>query len=179
MAQLAMCGLAHFAIIHMQRLLAWWTYRGDVAQKRKEEHGLEALVSTELKKTLEQTKADVVFNCIIPAVHYDVTLTALKHGCHVLSEKPMAESMSEAKTMMEAARAAGKLFVVMQIRVDVPVYPDVSERLEGHAAVIYDFLTAIETGTTPKTVCSDNIKSLAMVYGALESAEKGDQVAVF
>ncbi len=41
---------------------------------------------------------------------------ALSAGCHVLSEKPMAESMSQARDLVERARAAGKLHAVVQNR---------------------------------------------------------------
>jgi predicted dehydrogenase len=304
----------------------------ETAQKRKEEHKLSALVSSDLDATLKKTKPDIVFNCTIPAAHYEVTTTALKRKCHVLSEKPMAESVTEAKKMIKAADKAGRLFVVMQnwrytrnirrlkkfldtnpigdlttlnadfyvgahfsgfreemnhvllkdmaihtfdaarflssqnpknvfcyewnpagswynhdasamamfemtgnvkfnyrgswcseghrtpwesewrilgtkgsIRwngstemtceiagadsddaayfreqenVEVPTYSDVEERLEGHAAVIADFLNALKTNTEPETICTDNIKSLAMVYGAIESAEKGKKITI-
>ncbi len=304
----------------------------ETARKRKEEHHLSALVSSDLEATLKKTKPDIVFNCTIPAAHYKVTTTALKHKCHVLSEKPMAESVTEAKKMIKAAQKAGKLFVTMQnwrytrnirrlkkfldtgtignittmnadfyvgahfggfreemkhvllkdmaihtfdaarflsaqnpesvfcyewnpagswynhdasatamfemtgnvkfnyrgswcseghrtpwesewrilgtkgsirwngstditceivgedsedavffreqIKIDVPIYSDVDARLEGHAAVIDDFLNALKTATQPETVCTDNIKSLAMVYGAIESAEKNKKIVI-
>jgi predicted dehydrogenase len=41
---------------------------------------------------------------------------------------------------------------------------------EGHAGVMADFVRALQTGSTPETVCTDNIKSLMMVFGAVESA---------
>ena len=37
---------------------------------------------------------------------------------------------------------------------------------------------AIETGTQPETRGDDNIKSVAMVFGAIESAETGRRVAI-
>ena len=48
----------------------------------------------------------------------------------------------------------------------------------GHAGVICEFVQAVQTGTIPETVASDNIKSLAMVFGAIESAELGQPVAI-
>ncbi|TIU28627.1 MAG: gfo/Idh/MocA family oxidoreductase, partial [Mesorhizobium sp.] len=44
--------------------------------------------------------------------------------------------------------------------------------------IIQDFMRAIETGTEPETRGTDNIKSLAMVFGAIESAETGRRVAI-
>ena len=53
-----------------------------------------------------------------------------------------------------------------------------SGKESGHASIIAEMVECIQTGRTPETVCSDNIKSLAMVLAAVESAEKGRQVEV-
>jgi hypothetical protein len=34
----------------------------------------------------------------------------------------------------------------------------------------------VRAGTVPETICTDNIKSLSMVFGAIESAEQGRRV---
>src|SRR5450432_982902 len=49
---------------------------------------------------------------------------------------------------------------------------------EGIAASLRDFLRALDTGQPPMGECHDNIKSLAMVFGALESASKRQRVAI-
>jgi hypothetical protein len=36
----------------------------------------------------------------------------------------------------------------------------------------------VRTGKKPETICTDNIKSLAMVFAAIESAETGKRVKV-
>ncbi len=46
----------------------------------------------------------------------------------------------------------------------------------GHAGVIDEFVRCIRTGAKPETICTDNIKSLAMVFRAIESAETGRRV---
>ena len=46
----------------------------------------------------------------------------------------------------------------------------------GHAGVIAAFVHAVQTGTVPETICTDNIKSLAMVFGAIESATNKKRV---
>jgi len=48
----------------------------------------------------------------------------------------------------------------------------------GHRGVIEDFIQAIRTGQPPETTGSENIKSLAMVAGAIESAETGQLVHI-
>ncbi|MGV3618191.1 MAG: Gfo/Idh/MocA family protein [Fimbriimonas sp.] len=47
--------------------------------------------------------------------------------------------------------------------------------IEGSLA---EFLDALRTGATPNGECHDNIKSLAMVFGAIESAKRGERVAI-
>ncbi len=48
----------------------------------------------------------------------------------------------------------------------------------GIAGSIRDFLNALKTGATPNGECHDNIKSLAMVFAAMESARAGKRVPV-
>lgn len=48
----------------------------------------------------------------------------------------------------------------------------------GISGSIRDFIDALETGRTPMGECHDNIKSLAMVFGAIESARSGSRVAL-
>jgi predicted dehydrogenase len=48
----------------------------------------------------------------------------------------------------------------------------------GHTGLIQDALACIRDGRAPATVCTDNIKSLAMVEAAVESAKQGKKVKV-
>ncbi len=60
---------------------------------------------------------------------------------------------------------------------DVPEPADASET-QGHASVIAEFLDAIAEGRAPETAGSDNIKSLAMVFAAIESAKLRQRVLI-
>ncbi len=60
-------------------------------------------------------------------------------------------------------------------KLEVEVAPMAAER---HAAAMHDFVAAIRAGRQPETNCQDNIKSLAMVLAAVESAKSGKKVAV-
>jgi predicted dehydrogenase len=55
---------------------------------------------------------------------------------------------------------------------------NVSDRIGGHLGVIQDFVAAVQNGTEPETAGADNIKSLAMVFSAIESAEAGRRIAI-
>ena len=81
------------------------------------------VIGTDLRTVLDATQPDIVFDCAIPSAHAPITLTALEHGCHVLSEKPLADSMENARTMVAAAEQAGKLFAVIQNRRYAPQHP--------------------------------------------------------
>jgi len=48
----------------------------------------------------------------------------------------------------------------------------------GIAGSLAEFLEALETGNTPMGECHDNIKSLAMVFGAIESAATARRVEI-
>jgi len=301
----------------------------EAARKRAAEYHLEsAAIDTDLASVLARTSPDAVFNCTIPEAHTSVTLTAFEHGCHVLGEKPMADSMEDARLLVEAAHKAGKLFAVIQNRrfepsvrraraflqsgaigpvttinsdfyigahfggfrdhmehvllldmaihtfdaarflsgsdpvavyckewnpagswydhgasaiatfemsngliytyrgswcaegfpttwesdwrfigqngslkwtsgadvqaqvvaatggfqstyqdVAVPLYDGIDD-VAGHKSLIQEFVTCIQTGTEPETICTDNIKSLSMVFGAIESAETCKRVEI-
>lgn len=57
----------------------------------------------------------------------------------------------------------------MEVASDVP---------SGIAGSLRDFLNALQTGQTPMGECHDNIKSLAMVFAAIESSALGKRIAV-
>ncbi len=62
---------------------------------------------------------------------------------------------------------------------DMPVpLVDVTEKDQGHTSIIREMVECIQTGKTPETICTDNIKSLAMVLAAVESAGSGRPVEV-
>jgi predicted dehydrogenase len=87
------------------------------AQERAAEFGFtEAPTGTDLAAMLAAVQPDCVFDCTVPEAHVGVTLTALAHGCHVLGEKPLADSMPNARRAVAAAEAAGKIYAVIQNR---------------------------------------------------------------
>lgn len=42
--------------------------------------------------------------------HYEPTMLALRHGCHVLGEKPISNDISQAREMVALARAQGRCY---------------------------------------------------------------------
>lgn len=89
----------------------------DAAKARRDEFGLDAAaVYGDLSDALDAQKPDIVFDVTIPEAHTPNAVLALQHGCHVLSEKPMSDSMVNARRALDAARIAGRQYAVMQNR---------------------------------------------------------------
>lgn len=61
------------------------------------------------------------------------------------------------------------------VQIDVP---RVTVEHLGHDGLIREFIDCVRQGTTPQTICTDNIKSLAMVLAAVQSTETGKRVDV-
>ncbi len=91
--------------------------RREVAEETAEKRKLsQEIVFPTLTSALAKTKPDAVIDITVPAAHYAVTLEALKAGCHVLGEKPLAHSMVHARKMCAAATKAKRLYMVTQNR---------------------------------------------------------------
>lgn len=87
------------------------------AEARAAEFGLkDALIGTDLDAVLSQTKPDLLFDVVVPVARAGLVETGLRHGCHVLTEKPMATSLDAAKAMVAQAKAAGRVHAVVQNR---------------------------------------------------------------
>jgi scyllo-inositol 2-dehydrogenase (NADP+) len=58
------------------------------------------------------TEPSAVVVCSSPWSHHDLALAALDHGCHVLTEKPMAMNLEEARSMQGAADRVNRILCV-------------------------------------------------------------------
>ncbi|MRH43350.1 gfo/Idh/MocA family oxidoreductase [Aquibacillus halophilus] len=83
-----------------------------MAEKRK----LDVPTFTSLSTAITESGAEIVFDATIPASHKQVVETALKAGCHVFGEKPMAETMEDAREEVRLVKETGKHYFVMQNR---------------------------------------------------------------
>jgi predicted dehydrogenase len=86
------------------------------ARNMAERHGLTCGVYTDMTTAITETGANLVFDVTIPASHKTVCTTALRLGCHVFGEKPLAAAIEEAREMIRTADETGKSFAVMQNR---------------------------------------------------------------
>ncbi|MCX7847741.1 MAG: Gfo/Idh/MocA family oxidoreductase [bacterium] len=76
-----------------------------------DQHGIPARY-TAFDEMLAREHLDIVAIATPNAFHMPQTVAALKAGCHVLCEKPMAINAQEARLMLDTARAAGKRIMI-------------------------------------------------------------------
>jgi len=112
-------------------------------------------VFDDLDKMLETTRPDIVSICTPPSLHVSHCLIALKEGCHVLCEKPLAETLAQADEIISAAENAKRHVVVnsqfpfMKIHAAAKAHfgrPDFGRLLFLHASQTFRPTPATEAG---------------------------------
>ncbi len=87
------------------------------AARRAVEFGLaDVAIARDLGTLLAETRPDLVFDVVVPQARHDVVAEGLDAGCHVLSEKPMAETLADARDLIARAKATGRIHAVVQNR---------------------------------------------------------------
>lgn len=88
----------------------------DTAAKRCNEFGLasDTPIFSDVATALRETNPDCVFDCTIPAAHTPTALLAFEHGAHVLSEKPMSDTLENARRSLDASIANGRAYAITQ-----------------------------------------------------------------
>jgi predicted dehydrogenase len=97
----------------------------------------------------QETGAQALINVTIPAAHHPVTTAALLAGLPVLCEKPLAETVSSALSLVAAAEVTGQLFMVSQSRrwnPQLSVLRSMTSRLGAIGTVTTDFFRAPRFG---------------------------------
>ncbi len=98
-------------------LVRWVDIRPGAANAAAAELELQGVTGHDsLTEALSIGDFDFVVDVTIPEAHCEVTCEALAAGFPVLGEKPMAASLEEARKMIAASEAAGKLYMVSQSR---------------------------------------------------------------
>jgi predicted dehydrogenase len=69
---------------------------------------------TSLEAALEKVQADAVLTVTPPAVHVEHARLAFARGLHLMTEKPFAADMAQAREMAALARKAGRQLAVSQ-----------------------------------------------------------------
>lgn len=90
------------------------------AQMRGDEYSVPFY--TDMHEMMRTEKPDVVTILSESGLHAQQVIALAQYGAHIMVEKPMALSLSDADEMIEACDVAGvKLFVIKQNRFNVPV----------------------------------------------------------
>ena len=99
------------------RLVGLVDLDADAARRAADEEGHPGVaVATSLDGLATRDEAEALVNVTVPVAHHAVTTTALRAGLPVLSEKPLAETVSEGLSMVAAAEVADRLVMVSQSR---------------------------------------------------------------
>ncbi len=88
----------------------------EFAEAMREKRGMSCGVFTDVAEAIRATGANLVFDITVPSSHYSVSTTAMKLGCNVLSEKPLAETMEQCNQIVRLADETGRSHAVMQNR---------------------------------------------------------------
>ncbi len=106
----------------------------DAAKALQAEFGLDdTMIGTDLDAVLRTVQPDLLFDITFPSARRKCVLAGLAHGCHVLTEKPMAESLADAREMIAAAKAAGRIYAVVQNRRYIEGVRRIRQTIEGGA----------------------------------------------
>jgi predicted dehydrogenase len=156
------------------------------ADALRDEFGLAgAMTDSDLEAMLDAAKPDLLFDVVIPSARRDVVLAGLRHGCHVLTEKPMAASLAEAEQIVAAAKAAGRVHAVVQNRRFVDGVRRIRETIAsgvlGELTALHaDFFVGAHFGGFREQM--DNVLLLDMAIHTLDAARfmaGADPVAVY
>lgn len=100
---------AAWAKVRGARIVAVVDVDADRAGRMAAEVGAEAFA--DCATMLERVRPDAVDVCTPPAMHRPNVEAALAAGAHVICEKPLADTPSNALAMVEAAAASGRLLM--------------------------------------------------------------------
>ncbi len=101
---ISMTYLRNAALFAGVELRACADISADAAALRAREYGIRALSVDQL---LADPEVDLVLNLTVPAVHFDVTMSALSAGRHVFTEKPLATSAADGRILVAEAKRRG------------------------------------------------------------------------
>lgn len=93
---------------------------------------------TDYREAVAQPDVDLVSVCVPTFLHPEITRLAAKHGKHILCEKPIALTLADAQSMIDAADAAGVKLAIGLMRRYSPLMQALRDFLSGdRQPVIY------------------------------------------
>ncbi|MBI1883148.1 MAG: Gfo/Idh/MocA family oxidoreductase [Chlamydiae bacterium] len=104
----------------------------EAAQKLAQTFGVEKIYGS-LSELLAKEKPNLVDICTPPRTHVGIALEALRAGCHVFVEKPMAMNIQECDQMIEASQKFRKKICVGHSDLFYPPFLKARERVSKGA----------------------------------------------
>lgn len=81
---------------------------------------------------VETEKPDLVVLCSrLPGEHYEQIKFALKHRCHVLCEKPLAETLEQADELLALSRETGRLVQMAHLARFAPTFREMKRMIQA------------------------------------------------
>ncbi len=105
---------------------------------------------TDFRQLLRNERPDAVTIALPTQFHKAAVLASIAEGCHVLVEKPIAPSVSEAHEMMRAAKKKGIILTVGHIERFNPVVQELKKRLDAHELGDVYLINTVRIGPFPK-----------------------------
>ncbi|KOR87818.1 Gfo/Idh/MocA family protein [Paenibacillus solani] len=119
---MAVIGLGHMGRHMIHRLLPQFAEKIELVavcdndessmQREVTEAGIRPQLYTDYRQLLDEVALDLVYIAVPPSLHYDVARIAFEKGIHVFCEKPLANSLTEARSLVELAEKANVLNAV-------------------------------------------------------------------
>ena len=89
----------------------------DRAARRAASAGLSGIViERDVDALLDRARPDILFDVAVPDARPGIVRAGLSRGCHVLTEKPLAPSIEEARSLVAMARDVARVHAVIQNR---------------------------------------------------------------
>ena len=98
------------------RILALVDRNVDNALNYRDRYNLDCNIYTSEKEALEREKGDLLIDLTFVTAHCEIVTTALKAGCDVFGEKPMAFTVDQVNEILKTVDETGKHYFVMQNR---------------------------------------------------------------
>lgn len=114
MTRVAVIGTGYIGPIHIEALsrvsgvsvVAVVDTNMDLAKRTADRFDVEK-VFDDYHAVLDDPEIDVIHNCTPNKFHYPISKAAMEHGKHVLSEKPLAMNVGQARELVEIAASCG------------------------------------------------------------------------
>lgn len=159
--------------------------RPEAAKSQCAKYGIDCETGAGLVAMIKAKKPDFVVDLTIPSAHCKVSCDAMRAGCHVIGEKPLADTVAEARRMIKVSDETGLMCMVSQSRRYEPRHVALRNaiakgRIGDVTTLDCDFFMACHFGGFREEMASPLILDMAIHHFDLARMFTGaDPVAVY